>query len=106
MRCRRLIERLADLRSRLVRYRVSPSPLGPILIAGHRARRVAGQYLGRGGVAGSRLFTRRRAWRPEEAAPISDHFHRELRDFIAGRRALRWTGRSTSARRAAISSAR
>src|SRR4030095_3986919 len=52
---RRLIERLSDLRSRLVHYRVAPSPRGPILIGVTEQGVALVEYLGRGGVPGSRL---------------------------------------------------
>jgi len=95
---RRLIERLADLRSRLVRYRVEPSPLGPILIAVTEHGVSLVEYLGRGGAAGSRLF-REAGVEAEEGGADLDQFHRELREFIEGqRRQLDWSLDLRSAR--------
>ena len=88
---RRLIERLADLRSRLVRYRVSPSALGPILIAVTEQGVSLVEYLGQGGVAASRLF-RQAGVEAEEGGAELERFHRELHDFINGRRThLDWS---------------
>lgn len=95
---RRLIERLADLRSRLVRYRVAPSPLGPILIAVTEHGVSLVEYLGRGGAAGSRLF-REAGVEAEEGGADLDQLHRELDEFIEGRRTrLDWSLDLRSAR--------
>jgi methylated-DNA-[protein]-cysteine S-methyltransferase len=95
---RRLIERLADLRSRLVRYRVEPSPLGPILIAVTEHGVSLVEYLGRGGAAGSRLF-REAGVEAEEGGADLDQLHRELGEFIEGRRTqLDWSLDLRSAR--------
>jgi len=95
---RRLIERLADLRSRLVRYRVAPSPLGPILIAVTEHGVSLVEYLGRGGAAGSRLF-REAGLEAEEGGADLDQFHRELGEFLEGRRRqLDWSLDLRSAR--------
>jgi len=51
----RLTARLADLKSRMVSYKVFPSPLGPILIAASEHGVALVEYL-RGGVADSRLL--------------------------------------------------
>ena len=101
---RRLIERLADLRSRLVRYRVAPSPLGPILIAVTEHGVSLVEYLGRAAPP-ARGCSARPGWRPRRVAPISTS---SIVSWTSSSRvaARGWTGRSISARRAAISSAR
>jgi methylated-DNA-[protein]-cysteine S-methyltransferase len=95
---RRLMDRLGDLRSRLVRYRVAPSPLGPILIAVTEHGVSLVEYLGRGGAAASRLF-RAAGVEAEEGGAELERFHRELHDFINGRRThLDWALDLRSAR--------
>jgi methylated-DNA-[protein]-cysteine S-methyltransferase len=88
---RRLIERLADLRSRLVRYRVFPSPLGPILIAASEHGVALVEYL-RGEARDSRLFRMADvATQTEEEAGDLARLHAELLDYLAGRRTrLEW----------------
>jgi methylated-DNA-[protein]-cysteine S-methyltransferase len=81
----RLVARLADLRPRLVGYRVFPSPLGPILLA-HSEHGVALiEYLGREGVAGSRLFRMGGVEARENGAAL-ERLHTELMDYLGGRR--------------------
>ena len=95
---RRLIARLSDLRSRVVHYQVAPSPLGPILIAmtDHGVSLV--EYLGRGGAASSRLFRQADVEAVEGGAEL-DRLHRELHEFINGRRThLDWSLDLRSAR--------
>ena len=95
---RRLIERLADLRSRLVHYQVAPSPLGPILIAvteqGVRWSSIS--------VAEERpapACSVRPASRQWKAAPRWIACTRELREFVEGRRThLDWSLDLRSAR--------
>ena len=95
---RRLIARLSDLRSRLVHYRVAPSPLGPILIAMTEHGVSLVEYLGRGGAASSRLF-RQAGVDAVEGGDELDRLHRELHEFINGRRTrLDWSLDLRSAR--------
>lgn len=82
---RRLLERLADLRSRLVHYRVFPSPLGPILIARSEQGVSLVEYLARSGVTGSRLFRAAGVEAQEDGTDL-DGLHREIMDYLAGRR--------------------
>ncbi|HXH84501.1 MAG TPA: hypothetical protein VNN07_16475, partial [Candidatus Tectomicrobia bacterium] len=51
----RLLARLGDIESRLVRYTVFDSPLGPILLARSELGVALIEYLGAGGVQGSGL---------------------------------------------------
>lgn len=81
----RLLARISDLRSRLVRYGVFPSPLGPILIAATEQGISLVEYLGRSGVAGSRLL-REAGLEPEPNSGGLDRFHVELMEYLAGRR--------------------
>ena len=95
---RRLMERLADLRSWLVRYRVAASPLGPILIGITEQGVSLVEYLSQGGATASRLF-REASVEAEEGGAELEHFHRELHEFINGRRThLDWTLDYRSAR--------
>jgi O-6-methylguanine DNA methyltransferase len=95
---RRLMERLSDLRSRLVRYRVAASPLGPILIGLTEQGVSVVEYLSRGGAAASRLF-REAGVEAEEGGAELERFHRELHDFINGQRThLDWALDFRSAR--------
>jgi methylated-DNA-[protein]-cysteine S-methyltransferase len=85
-----LESRLADLRSRLVAYRVFASPIGDVLIARSEQGVLLIEYLGRG--------------RSPEASPLrrlgrvelvqdggGDVFERELAEYLAGRRSrLDW----------------
>jgi methylated-DNA-[protein]-cysteine S-methyltransferase len=87
---RRLVARLADLRTRLVSYRVFPSPLGPILIARSEHGVALVEYLGRDGAAGSRLF-RMAGVEPQEDGADLGRLHGELLEYLAGeRRRLDW----------------
>ena len=95
---RRLIERLSDLRSRLVHYQVASSPLGPILIAVTEQGVTLVEYLGRAGAAGSRLFREAGVEAVEGGAEV-DRLHRELHEFVEGRRThLDWSLDLRSAR--------
>ena len=85
----RLTERLADLKSRMVSYKVFPSPLGPILIAASEHGVALVEYL-RGAAADSRLF-RQGDVETQEGGGALDRLHGELLDYLAGRRTrLEW----------------
>jgi len=85
----RLIARLADLKSRLVSYKVFPSPLGPILIAASEHGVALVEYL-RGAAADSRLF-RMGDIDTQEGGAALERLHSELLDYLAGRRTrLEW----------------
>jgi methylated-DNA-[protein]-cysteine S-methyltransferase len=81
----RLLARLADLRPRLVGYRVFPSPLGPILLARSEHGVALVEYLGREGVAGSRLFRMAGVEAREDGAEL-ERLQGELMDYLGGRR--------------------
>jgi O-6-methylguanine DNA methyltransferase len=81
----RLIARLADLRTRVVTYGVFVSPLGPILLARTEQGVSLVEYLGDGGAAASRLFRAAGVETQEDAGDL-EVFHRELLDFLTGRR--------------------
>jgi methylated-DNA-[protein]-cysteine S-methyltransferase len=81
----RLIARLADLRPRLVSYATVESPLGPILIGRTEHGVALVEYLGRGGVAGSRLFRMAGVEPQEDGAEIA-RLGRELLEYLAGGR--------------------
>jgi methylated-DNA-[protein]-cysteine S-methyltransferase len=81
----RLLGRLADIKTRVVGYRVVASPLGPILIASSEHGVALIEYLGRDGVPASRLF-RLAGIEPREDSGELERFERELLDFLAGRR--------------------
>ena len=85
----RLVARLADLKSRLVSYKVFPSPLGPILIAASEHGVALVEYL-RGGASDSRLF-RMGDVDTQEGGGALERLHGELLDYLAGRRTrLEW----------------
>ncbi len=81
-----LESRLADLRRRLVRYRIFSSPLGPLLLARTEQGVLLVEYLEKGrSLASSRLG------RMPGLDVIEDHgdveaVYRELRDYLSGRR--------------------
>ena len=84
----RLIAKLADLKSRLVSYKVFASPLGPILLAASEHGVALVEYL-RGEVADSRLF--RLGVDTHEGSAALERLHGELLDYLAGRRTrLEW----------------
>jgi len=86
---RRLIARLADLKTRLVSYRVFSSPLGPILLAASEHGVALVEYL-RGGLSGSRLFAMA-GIDPQEDGGELERLHDELLEYLAGRRTrLEW----------------
>ena len=78
--------KLADLRSRIVSYRVFTSPLGPILVARSEHGVTLVEYLARaGGIAVSRL-RRASAVDAVEGGAEMDALNRELMDYLGGRR--------------------
>jgi methylated-DNA-[protein]-cysteine S-methyltransferase len=82
---RRLVARLADLRTRIVSYRVVASTLGPILLARSEHGVALVEYLGRHGVAASRLF-RMAGMEPQEDTGELEGLERELIEYLEGRR--------------------
>jgi len=86
----RLLGRLSDLRSRLVRYGVFASPFGPILIAATEQGVCLVEYLSRHGAAGSWLLGQAKLETHRDGATL-ERFHRELIDYLAGGRTrLEW----------------
>jgi methylated-DNA-[protein]-cysteine S-methyltransferase len=81
----RLMARLVDLRARIVHYGVVDSSLGPILIGRSEHGVALVEYLGRAGVAGSRLFRMAGVEAREDGAELA-RLGRELLDYLAGRR--------------------
>lgn len=82
----RLEARLADVRSRLVAYRVFPSPFGHILIARSEQGVVLVEYLGRGTtVRASRLAQIGKVEAVEDGGDV-ESLYRELREYLQGRR--------------------
>lgn len=87
---RRLLARLADIRTRILSYGVFPSPLGPILMARSELGVALVEYMGGGGAAASRLFAAAGIEAREDRADL-ERFHRELLDYLGGRRTrLQW----------------
>lgn len=86
-----LESRLADLRSRLVSYRVFPSPLGHILIARSEHGVSLVEYLlGRSDVKASRLGRMAGIELQEDGAEL-ETLHRELLEYLRGdRKRLEW----------------
>ena len=86
-----LESRLADLRSRLVAYRVFPSPLGNILIAQSEHGVSLVEYLGtRSDLRASRL-SQVAGIEPQEDGAEIEALYRELLDYLRGDRArLEW----------------
>jgi methylated-DNA-[protein]-cysteine S-methyltransferase len=81
----RLMARLADLRPRVVGYRVFSSSLGPILLARSEHGVALVEYLGDAGVRGSRLFRQAGVEAREDGAEVERLGH-ELLEYLAGRR--------------------
>ena len=82
----RLGSRLADLRGRLLVYRIFPSPLGNLLIARSDHGVALVEYLGRGTtLEASRLGRRDDVEAVEDGEDLAA-LHRELLDYLAGRR--------------------
>jgi O-6-methylguanine DNA methyltransferase len=86
-----LESRLADLRSRLVSYRIFPSPLGNILIARSEHGVSLVEYLGqRSDLAASRL-SRASGVEPQEDGAEIEALYRELLEYLRGDRTrLEW----------------
>lgn len=81
-----LESRLTDLRTRLVRYGIFASPLGRILIGISEHGVAAVEYLPAGaGFKGSRL-SRRPGVEAEEDGALVEALHRELAEYLGGRR--------------------
>ncbi len=82
----RLATRLADLRQRLMAYRIFPSPIGPILIARSELGMSLVEYLERGaGLEASRL-NREPGVELIEGAGELEGIYQELLDYLQGRR--------------------
>jgi methylated-DNA-[protein]-cysteine S-methyltransferase len=87
----RLLGRLADLKSRLVSYRVFPSPLGPILIAASEHGVALVEYVHRDDGRDSRLFRQGDDVDSQEGGATLERLHGELLDYLGGRRTrLEW----------------
>jgi methylated-DNA-[protein]-cysteine S-methyltransferase len=82
---RRLLARLADIRTRVLSYGVFASPLGPILLARSELGMALVEYLSGGGAAASRLFAAAGIEAHEQPAEL-ERYHRELLDYLGGRR--------------------
>lgn len=81
----RLIARLADIRSRILKYGIVASPIGPILLARSELGVSLVEYLDRDGAVGSRLFQMAGIEAHEDGAEI-ERLHHELLDYLEGRR--------------------
>ena len=81
-----LESRLADLRSRLVAYRVFPSPVGNILIARSEQGVLLLEYLGRAHRPGASRLRRLAGVELVEEGDDVDTLYRELSEYLAGRR--------------------
>jgi methylated-DNA-[protein]-cysteine S-methyltransferase len=82
----RLEARLADLRSRLVAYRVFPSPVGPILIARSEQGVLLIEYLGRQQRVESTRLGRLLGAEAVEDDGETEGLYRELSEYLEGRR--------------------
>jgi methylated-DNA-[protein]-cysteine S-methyltransferase len=83
--------RLADLRRRLVTYAIFPSPLGHILIAQSELGVSLVEYLGRATTFGASRLSRVEGVEVERDGVEIERLHRELLDYLEGRRAeLGW----------------
>jgi len=86
----RLEARLLDLRSRLLAYRIFPSPFGDILIARSEQGIVLIEYLERASLGASRLSRVGGVEAVEDGEEV-EALYRELRDYIEGRTTrLQW----------------
>ncbi len=86
-----LATRLDDLRSRLVTYRVFPSPFGDVLIAQSEQGIVLVEYLGRGKTSALSRLERASGLEAVEDGRELEEFGEELREYLEGqRRKLRW----------------
>jgi methylated-DNA-[protein]-cysteine S-methyltransferase len=81
----RLESRLADLRSRLVAYRIFPSPFGYILIARSEQGVVLVDYLGAGRSLERSRLARLPGIEPVEDGAEVDALYRDLRRYLEGR---------------------
>jgi O-6-methylguanine DNA methyltransferase len=81
----RLVARLADLRTRILGYRVVPSSVGPILIARSEHGVALVEYLPREGVTASRLFRMAGVEVQEDHGDL-EGLQRELLEYLEGRR--------------------
>jgi methylated-DNA-[protein]-cysteine S-methyltransferase len=81
----RLLARLADLRTRLLTFGVFPSPLGPILLARTEHGVSLVEYLDRDDAGASRLLGGAGVETRQDGTAL-EAFHRELLDFLGGRR--------------------
>jgi methylated-DNA-[protein]-cysteine S-methyltransferase len=86
----RLRARIADVRSRILRYVVFSSRVGPLLLAASELGIAWIEYLDESGVAGSAIHGRKALeLRPDESLRP---FERELSEYLAGRRSgLDWS---------------
>jgi methylated-DNA-[protein]-cysteine S-methyltransferase len=82
----RLEARLADIRSRLVAYRVFPSPVGPILLARSEQGVLLVEYLGRRRRPRPAQLGRLRRFELVEGDGETEVFARELSEYLEGRR--------------------
>jgi len=86
-----LDSRLADLKSRLVSYRVFPSPLGHILIARTEHGVSLVEYLGGRTDFGASRLSRAAGLEAQEDGAEIEALHRELLEYLRGdRRHLEW----------------
>lgn len=81
----RLLERLADVRARLVRYAVFPTSLGRVLIAMTEQGVSLVEYVGRRDGSDSWLLRQQRVL-PELDPRSLSTLHADLTDYLAGRR--------------------
>ena len=81
----RLLDRLSDLRTRMVAYGVFPSPVGPILLGRTEHGISMVEYLDREDAGVSR-WLREADVDARPGVTELEPFHRELLDFLAGRR--------------------
>lgn len=82
----RLQARLADLRSRLVAYRIFPSPVGPVLLARSEQGVLLVEYLGRERSADVTRLGRLTGAELVEDGGETEALHRELVEYLEGRR--------------------
>lgn len=86
----RLLERLSDLRSRLVRYGVFRTVLGPVLIAATQEGIAVVEYVGRRDGSDSWLLGRREVEIQADPTALA-RFHGELMEYLeGGRTRLDW----------------
>lgn len=78
--------RLADLRRRLVRYGIFPSPLGRIMIGLSEQGVALVEYLARGGGFADSRLSRMAGVEAEEDGVDVAALHRELLEYLGGRR--------------------